>query len=77
MRGMLVLQVMYGNESGWYDGVASGEATSYVQSYPDFSYISGTFHHVRVSGLHANTTYFFKCVDSFQSPCHRRTQPTT
>ena len=54
-------QVVYGNESGWYDGVASGEATAYVQTYPDFSYVSGTFHHVRLSGLQANASYYFKC----------------
>ena len=55
------LQVVYGNESGWYDGVASGEATAYVQTYPDFSYVSGTFHHVRLTGLQANASYYFKC----------------
>lgn len=57
------MQVMYGNESGWFDTVASGEATAYVQTYPDLSYMSGTFHHVRISGLRANTTYYFKCAD--------------
>lgn len=56
-----IVQVVYGNESGWYDGVASGEATAYVQTYPDFSYISGTFHHVRLTGLQPNASYYFKC----------------
>ncbi len=65
--------MVYGNESGWYDGVASGEATAYVQTYPDFSYISGTFHHVRLTGLQPNASYYFKCALTalFQSlPCN-------
>ncbi|EIE18216.1 Metallo-dependent phosphatase [Coccomyxa subellipsoidea C-169] len=62
-RHTLASVVVYGNESGWYDGVASGEATAYVQTYPDFSYISGTFHHVRLTGLQPNASYYFKCGD--------------
>lgn len=57
---MLHTQVVYGNESGWYDSVASGNVTAYVQTYADHSYISGAFHHVRLAGLQDNTTYFFK-----------------
>jgi hypothetical protein len=58
----MLQQVYYGTQSGWYEGTARGKATSYVQSYPRHSYVSGTFHHVKLTGLQPLTTYFFRRV---------------
>ena len=53
-------QVYYGRSSSWYEMAASGNITSYVQTYPGASYVSGTFHHVRLTGLSPDTTYFYR-----------------
>ena len=54
------MQVYYGTQSAWYDMAASGTFTSYVQTYPGATYISGFFHHVKLTGLRPDTTYFYK-----------------
>ena len=54
-------QVYYGRSSSWYEMAASGNITSYVQTYPGASYVSGTFHHVKLTGLSPDTTYFYRC----------------
>jgi hypothetical protein len=54
-----LLQVMYGTESGAYTWEASGKASAYEQIYPGASYISGTFHHVKLPDLLPSTTYYF------------------
>ena len=53
-------QVYYGRSSSWYEMAASGNITSYVQTYPGASYVSGTFHHVKLTGLSPDTTYFYR-----------------
>lgn len=37
-----------------------GEVLTYTQVYPEHVYRSGVIHHVKVEGLQANTTYFYK-----------------
>lgn len=37
-----------------------GEVLTYTQVYPEHVYRSGVIHHVKVEGLKANTTYFYK-----------------
>ena len=56
----LYVQVYYGTQSTWYDMAASGTITHYVQTYPGATYISGFFHHVKLTGLRPDTTYFYK-----------------
>ena len=53
-------QVYYGRSSSWYEMAASGNITSYVQTYPGASYVSGAFHHVKLTGLSPDTTYFYR-----------------
>ena len=54
------MQVYYGTQSSWYDTVASGNRTHYVQTYPGATYVSGIFHHVKLTGLMPDTTYFYR-----------------
>ena len=56
----LYVQVYYGTQSSWYDMAASGTITHYVQTYPGATYISSFFHHVKLTGLRPDTTYFYK-----------------
>ena len=39
--------------------IALGETVSYEQVYPGATYISGSIHHVKLTGLDSNTTYSF------------------
>ena len=55
-----VEQVYYSRTSEWYDMTASGTISHYVQTYPGASYISGFFHHVKLTGLSPNTTYYYR-----------------
>ena len=51
--------MLYGTDSGQYTAQAEGETSAYEQVYPEETYISGTFHHVKLSGLEPSTTYYF------------------
>lgn len=60
-------EVHYGTQSSNYTWVAKGTALVYNQIYPFeglLNYTSGIIHHVRLSGLAPNTTYFYICGDS-------------
>jgi len=39
---------------------ASGNFTSYVQTYPGATYVSGYLHHVKLTELLPDTTYFYR-----------------
>ncbi len=56
----LFWQVLYGLQSYGYNSVVHGNTSSYVQRYPKHSYVSGTFHHAKLTGLQPNTTYYFR-----------------
>ncbi|KAL6138383.1 hypothetical protein ACLB2K_063666 [Fragaria x ananassa] len=49
--------VEYGEQSGKYNGKATGEHTRYDY----FSYSSGRIHHVTIGPLEPSTTYFYIC----------------
>ena len=40
--------------------IAVGESVSYEQKYPGATYISGSMHHVKLSGLEPSTTYYYR-----------------
>ena len=44
-----------------------GDSVSYEQVYADAIYISGSMHHVKLSGLQANTTYYYRYATRLQS----------
>lgn len=53
-------QVTYGTLSSSLSSVATGNYTSYTAG----SYKSGAIHHVTITGLKPDTTYFYQCGDT-------------
>ncbi len=53
-------QVEYGTEANALDKSADGATKAYVQHYPGDTYISSVFHHVKLDGLAASTTYYYR-----------------
>ena len=55
------VQVWWGTDESDLQHHASGNATSYVARYPNATYVSGVFHHVKLEGLQPATQYFYRC----------------
>lgn len=58
--------VEFGTDSGTYTHSANGTSEVYSQIYPFqglLNYTSGIIHHVRITGLKPETTYYYRCGD--------------
>lgn len=55
--------VEYGESSGSYSGKATGDTSAYTFGL----YKSGVFHHATMTGLKANTEYFYRVGDGSSS----------